>query len=198
MACLVWWRGGAGAAVLGACLGLGLGASAPGYAQGVAPSYQAAVTLPPRLAALDSANGFHGYLFGARLSEWPSPLAGLRVGKHGQLTAEAPTEPVVIGDLILRGIRLGFYNGRLARLTFAPTSEAYAAELLRVLQAQYGAGQPIGYGQVAWTGSVVMLVYEEIITNRGHGRRVESSRQGRVSLLSRALLAEAHAEQATR
>jgi hypothetical protein len=180
-------------------LGLGMGARASGHAQGRPVSeFQAAVTLPPRLTALDSANGFRAYTFGTRLSEWPTPLPGLRATRHGQLTAQIPTEPVVIGDLILRGVRLSFYNGRLARLTFALTSQAYAAELLRVLLAQYGAGDHVGFGRVAWRGQVVTLLYELVITNRGGGRQAASIEQGQVSLVNNALQAEAQAEQATR
>jgi hypothetical protein len=101
---------------------------------------------------------------------------------------------VVVGDLILRGLQLRFYNGRLAGLLVASTSEAYATELLRVLQAQYGPGQPAGRDRVVWRGQLVTLVYELLITNKGVSRRVESVRQGQVSLLSNALWAEAEAE----
>ena len=175
---------------------LGLGTVIPSYAQARRVStYQAAVTLPPRLAALDSANGFRTYIFGARVSDWPTPLPGPRTTRRGQLTATLGDQQVVIGDLILRGVRLSFYNGRLARIVFAPTSEAYVTELLRVLQAQYGQGQPAGSGRVAWRGQRVTLFYERVITNKGIGRRVESTYQGQASLFSNALWADAEAEQ---
>jgi hypothetical protein len=158
-------------------------------------AYQAAVTLPPRLAALDSANGFRGYIFGARVSDRPTPLPTLRTTRRGQLMAILSDQHVVIGDLILRGVQLSFYNGRLARIVFAPTSEAYVTELLRVMQAQYGQGQPAGSGRVAWRGQHVTLFYERVVINKGISRRVESTYQGQVSLFSNALWAEAEGEQ---
>lgn len=178
---------------------LEMGVTTPGFAQyRVASSYQAAVTLPPRITALDSINGFRTYTFGTRVSDWPTPLVGLRTTRRGQLIAENSGEPVVIGDLILRGVRLSFYNGRLARLIFAPTSEAYATELLRVLRAQYGRGQQAGIDRVVWRGQLVTLVYELVITNKGRGRQVESTRQGQASLISNALWAEAEADKVLR
>ncbi|MBF9143237.1 hypothetical protein [Hymenobacter properus] len=168
-------------------------AAAQKPAQGPAPghgvsAYQAACTLPPRLSALDSANGFHGFAFGTRLVDWPAPLAGLglRAARGGQLTAWLPGEPVVIGGLILRGLRLGFCDGRLARLTFAPTSEAYAPEMLRVLRALYGPEQPAGFGRVQWRGQRVTLVYELLFAPTGRARGSGTPEQGQVSLLGNA------------
>ena len=102
----------------------------------------------------------------------------------------------MIGDLILRGVRLEFYNGRLARLTFAPTSEAYAPELLRVLRALYGPGQPAGFDRVQWRGQVVTLMYELVSTPTAHGRRVDVTEQGQVSLMNNALQVLAQQERA--
>lgn len=177
-------------------LAFGLGGVSASCAQPRQVSaYQAAVTLTPRLAALDSANGFRGYIFGARVSDWPTPLPTLRTTRHGQLMANLGDQQVVIGDLILRGVQLSFYNGRLARIVFAPTSEAYVIELLRVMQALYGQGQPAGSGRVAWRGQRVTLFYERVVLNKGISRRVESTYQGQVSLFSNVLWAEAEVEQ---
>jgi hypothetical protein len=160
------------------------------------PSNRAAVTLPARLTALDSANGFRQYSFGTRLNDWPTSVESLRTTKQGQVTLVLPAEPVIIGGLLLQGIRCHFYNGRLARLDFAATSEADTEELLRVLQSRYGTGQPAGVDQIAWTGQVVTLLYTLITTTRGHGQQIDITRQGQASLLSNALLAEMQAEQA--
>jgi hypothetical protein len=176
---------------------LGLISYCPSQAQSHSPgAYRAAITLPPRLLALDSANGFRGYTFGWRLTDWPRPLVNLHTTKSGQLTAYAPAEPVVVGGLVLSGLQFCFYNGRLARLDFAPTSVNYTDELLHVLQAQYGEGQPGGLDQVVWPGQVVTLVYTVLYTNTGEGRRLYSKRQGQVSLYNNTLWAEARAEQA--
>ena len=177
--------------LLALCLLSGL----PGRAQSSAAARQAAAMLPRRLTALDSANGFHAYTFGTRLNDFPVSLTQHMVTKDGQVKVPVPGETAIIGDLILTGLRCTFYNGRLARIDFAPTVQVYTDELLRVMKAIYGPGQPGSYQQVVWKGSVVTLVYEPLITN--HPRRVENAYiQGQASLLSNALLAEAQADQA--
>ena len=178
-------------------LALGLTVYYPSQAQSRLPTaYRAAATLPSRLTALDSANGFRDYTFGWRLLDRPRPLANLHTTKSGQLTAYEPAEPVVVGGLVLLGLQFCFYNGRLARLDFAPTSVAYTDELLHVLESQFGDGKPAGLDQVAWTGQVVTLVYTVLYTNTGNGRQLNSLRQGQVSIYNNALWAEARAEQA--
>ena len=167
----------------------------PGWAQSQALSRQAAATLPRSLAALDSANGFRAYTFNTQLTNLSTRFAKQVVTRKGQVTVTVPGEPVVIGDLILTGLRCSFYNGRLSRLDFAPTSEAYAEELLRVLQAIYGPGEAQKSHKFVWTGQEVTLAYEPLISGP-HGKSGEIHVQGQVSLLSNALLAEAQADRA--
>jgi hypothetical protein len=156
---------------------------------------QAAATLPRRLSALDSANGFRTYIFGSRLSDWPAPLTRHMATKDGQVTVSVPGESAIIGDLILTGLRCTFYNGRLSRIDFQPTAQVYTDELLRLMKAMYGPGQPGSYQQVVWKGNVVTLVYEPRIL--GHSGRIENAYiQGQASLFSNALLADYQADEA--
>ena len=188
--CFVGWLGPA------KWLALNLLICLPGWAQSQAISRQAAATLPRSLAALDSANGFRAYTFNTQLTDLSTRFAKQVVTKKGQVTVTVPGEPVVIGDLILTGLRCSFYNGRLSRLDFAPTSEAYADELLRVMQVIYGPGEKQEFRKTVWKGKEVTLVYEPLIIAT-HGMKSGSIHvQGQASLLSNALLAEAQADRA--
>jgi hypothetical protein len=117
-----------------------------------------ATSLNAGIIKLDAKNGFRSYRFGTAIEKVPGLHRIDNTGIEGS-AYDRPAEPMGVGPVHLNSLLFVSLNGRLAGFVLTCFGVSNGANLLAVLQEQYGPGLERLNGNITWPGKRVVMDY---------------------------------------
>ncbi len=103
------------------------------------------------LSALDTQNGFHPYVLGAPLRDYP------QLKRTGKDLYESTTEPMTMGDVTVTSLNFTGYKGQLASISFGTRGVDNIDKLVSYFTTLYGPTTSANAVMQRWTGTKATL-----------------------------------------